>query len=262
MTSSKPDRSGRPLAVITGGSSGIGAAFARRLAVDHDIVLVARRPDRLESIRDELARDHPDGRFDTVSADLSTSDGTDAVTERLGRGGVELLINNAGAGYHGRFVDEVSDRIAAEVAVDCVAVALLTRAVLPSMVAAGYGAIVNIASTAAFQPVPTMAVYGAAKAFVLSFSEALHVETRNTGVTILAVCPGGTDTGFFDASGAQFMTRNRSTPEAVVGATLAALARHKSVEVPGIWNKMSSNGYRFLPRSVIARGSGWLVKAR
>jgi short-subunit dehydrogenase len=189
MTSSNPDRSGRPLAVITGGSSGIGAAFARRVAADHDVVLVARRPDRLASVRDELARDHPDGRFDTVTADLSTSDGTGAVVERLARGGVDLLVNNAGAGYHGRFVDEPSDRIAAEVALDCVAVALLTRAALPSMVAAGHGAVVNISSTAAFQPVATMAVYGAAKAFVLSLSEALHVETRDTGVTILAVCP-------------------------------------------------------------------------
>jgi len=123
MTSSNPDRSGRPLAVITGGSSGIGAAFARRVAADHDVVLVARRPDRLASVRDELARDHPDGRFDTVTADLSTSDGTGAVVERLARGGVDLLVNNAGAGYHGRFVDEPSDRIAAEVALDCVAVA-------------------------------------------------------------------------------------------------------------------------------------------
>jgi short-subunit dehydrogenase len=262
MTSSNPDRSGRPLAVITGGSSGIGAAFARRVAADHDVVLVARRPDRLASVRDELARDHPDGRFDTVTADLSTSDGTGAVVERLARGGVDLLVNNAGAGYHGRFVDEPSDRIAAEVALDCVAVALLTRAALPSMVAAGHGAVVNISSTAAFQPVATMAVYGAAKAFVLSLSEALHVETRDTGVTILAVCPGGTDTGFFDAAGAQFMTRRRSTPDQVVDATLAALRRGKAVEVPGVLNKVSSLGYRFLPRSVIARGSGWSVRAR
>lgn len=262
MTSSNPDRPGRPLAVITGGSSGIGAAFARRLAADHDIVLVARRRDRLESICGELARKEPYGRFETVIADLSTADGTGAVAERLARGGVDLLINNAGAGYHGRLVDEPSDRIAAEIAVDCVAVALLTRAVLPSMVAAGHGAVVNIASTAAFQPVPTMAVYGAAKAFVLSFSEALHVETRDTGVTILAVCPGGTDTGFFDASGAQFMTKKRSTPEQVVDAALAAVRGHKAVEVPGIRNKLSSIGYRFLPRSVIARGSGRIVKAR
>ena len=98
MTSSNPDRPGRPLAVITGGSSGIGAAFARRVAADHDVVLGARRPDRLASVRDELARDHPDGRFDTVTADLSTSDGTGAVVERLARGGVDLLVNNAGAG--------------------------------------------------------------------------------------------------------------------------------------------------------------------
>jgi len=173
-----------------------------------------------------------------------------------------LLVNNAGAGYHGRFVDEPSDRIAEEVALDCVAVALLTRAALPSMVAAGHGAVVNISSTAAFQPVATMAVYGAAKAFVLSLSEALHVETRGTGVTILAVCPGGTDTGFFDAAGAQFMTRRRSTPDEVVDATLAALRRGRAVEVPGVLNKVSSLGYRFLPRSVIARGSEWSVRAR
>ena len=262
MTSSNPRLSGRPLAVITGASRGIGAAFARRVAADHDIVLVARKPDRLASVRDELARDHPDGRFETVSADLSTPDGTGALVERLARGDVDMLINNAGEGYHGRFVAEPSDRIAAEIALDCVAVALLTRAVLPGMVAAGHGAVVNIASTAAFQPVATMAVYGAAKAFVLSFSEALHVETRDSGVTILVVCPGGTDTGFFDAAGAQFMTGRRSTPDQVVDAALAALRRRKAVEVPGVVNKLSSLGYRFLPRSVIARGSGWIVRAR
>lgn len=262
MTSPNLDRRGRPLAVITGGSSGIGAAFARRLAADHDIVLVARRPDRLVSLRDELARANPAGRFDTLSADLSTPAGTGVLVERLARGGAELLINNAGAGYHGRFVDEPSDRISAEIALDCVAVTLATRAVLPSMVDAGRGAIVNVASTAAFQPVATMAVYGAAKAFVLSLSEALHVETRGTGVTILAVCPGSTDTGFFDAAGAQFLTGGRSTPDQVVTATLTALRRQKAVEVPGAMNKMVSLGYRFLPRSVIARYSGWRVRAR
>lgn len=262
MTSPNHNRPGRPLAVITGGSSGIGAAFARRLAADHDIVLVARKPDRLASIRDELARDHPDGRFDTLSADLSTPEGTGAVVERLAGGDVDLLVNNAGEGYHGRFVDEPSDRIAAEIALDCVAVTLATRAVLPSMVDAGHGAVVNIASTAAFQPVATMAVYGAAKAFVLSLSEALHVETRNTGVTILAVCPGSTDTGFFDAAGAQFMPKGRSTPDQVVDATLAALRRRKAVEVPGAMNKVVSLGPRFFPRSVIARYSAWKVRAR
>jgi short-subunit dehydrogenase len=110
--------------------------------------------------------------------------------------------------------------------------------------------------------VATMAVYGAAKAFVLSLSEALHVETRDTGVTILAVCPGATDTEFFDAAGAQFMTTRRSTPDQVVDATLAALRHGRAVEVPGVLNKVSSLGYRFLPRSVIARGSGWSVRPR
>lgn len=262
MTSSHHDRPGRPLAVITGGSSGIGAAFARRLAADHDVVLVARNPDRLASMRDELAQEHPDGKFDTIAADLSTPEGTGAVVARLAGGGVDLLINNAGEGYHGRFVDEPAERIAGEIALDCVAVALATRAVLPSMVAARHGAVVTIASTAAFQPVATMAVYGAAKAFVLSLSEALNVETRDTGVTILAVCPGSVDTGFFDAAGAQFMTSHRSTPEQVVDATLTALQRHKPVEIPGLYNKMSSLGYRFLPRRVVARYSARMVRAR
>lgn len=262
MTSPNQERQGRPLAVITGGSSGIGAAFARRLADDHDIVLVARTPDRLAAVRDDLARAHPEGRFDTLSADLSTPEGTGALVGRIARGDVDLLINNAGAGYHGRFADEPADRIAAEIALDCVAVALATRAVLPGMVAAGRGAIVTIASTAAFQPVATMAVYGAAKAFALSFSEALHVETRDTGVTVLAVCPGSTDTGFFDAAGAQFMTGRRSTPDQVVDATLTALRRRKAVEVPGVVNKVLSLGYRFFPRRVIARTSAWMVRAR
>ncbi len=262
MTSSNPPHSTRPLAVITGGSSGIGAAFARRVAADHDVILVARNRERLAGVRDELAREHPGGHFDTIVADLSTADGQGAIVERLAQGGVDLLVNNAGEGYHGVFLDEPSERIAAEIALDCVAVALLTRAVLPSMVAAGHGSVINIASTAAFQPVATMAVYGAAKAFVLSLSEALHVELRDTGVRMLAVCPGGTDTGFFAAAGAQFMTGRRSTPGQVVEAALAALRRRKAVEVPGLLNKISALGYRFLPRALIARQSGWIVRAR
>lgn len=262
MTSLIPPASNRSLAVVTGGSGGIGAAFARLLAVDYDLILVARNRGRLEGVRDELARAHSAGHFEIIVADLSTTGGQHAVVDRLTLGGVDLLVNNAGEGYHGLFVDESSDRVAAEIALDCVAVAVLTRAVLPSMVAARRGAVINVASTSAFQPVATMAVYGAAKAFVLSLSEALHVELRDTGVRMLAVCPGSTDTGFFDAAGAQFMTGRRSTPAQVAEAALEALRQDKAVKVPGLFNKVSSLGYRFLPRSLIARQSGWVVRAR
>ena len=130
------------------------------------------------------------------------------------------------------------------------------------MVAAGRGTVINIASTAAFQPVPTMAVYGAAKAFVLSLSEALHVETRGTGVTVLAVCPGSTETRFFDAAGAQFMTGRRSTPDQIVDAALPAIRKRTAVVIPGLRNKLSASGYRFLPRALIARQAARIVRAQ
>lgn len=254
----------RPVALVTGASGGIGAAFARRLAGDHDVVLVARTESKLEAVRDELARAHPDGRFEVFVSDLSEPGGPAAVLDELKRRDltVSLLVNNAGSGRHSLFADQTADEVLSQVALDCAAVVALTHGLLPGMLERRSGAILNVSSTSAFQPVPSMAVYAASKAFVLSFSEALHVETRGRGVGVLALCPGSTDTGFFDAAGSQFLTGYRQTPDEVVTAGLNALRRRRSVVVSGWRNKVSATGYRFLPRAVIARGSAWIARAR
>lgn len=257
-------RPARPVALVTGASGGIGAAFSRRLAADHDVVLVARSRERLEALRSELHDAHPAGRFEVVVADLSGSGNPQAVIDEVRRRDLEvdLLVNNAGSGHHGPFVEQPPEQAVAQVALDCAAVVALARGVLPGMLARRRGAIVNVASTAAFQPVPTMAVYGASKAFVLSFSEALHVEMQGAGVEVLALCPGGTQTGFFTAAGSEFMTGRRQTADEVVTTALRALERRKATVVSGRLNKLSSTGYRFLPRKLIAWGSGWIVRAR
>lgn len=251
----------RPLAVVTGASSGIGERFARTLAADHDLLLVARRGELLDALAEELASSHPGGSFSGLSADLSTDEGVRRVVDRLAETPVDLLVNNAGAGAHGPFADEAPDRVRNEAYLDCVAVAALTRAVVDGMVQRRRGGVILLGSTSGFQPVPTMAVYAAAKAFVLSLGDALHEELRGSGVTVTTVCPGGVDTGFFDASGAQFLTRGRLRPQQVVDAALDGLRRRRSVVVPGLRNRIGSLGYRFVPRRVMARGAARVVRA-
>lgn len=254
----------RRTALVTGASGGIGEAFARRLAADHDVILVARNRDRLAALADELGHQHPDGAFTVHPADLARTTDVQALIDSIVADGVvvDLLVNNAGFGSHGSFAEADTDTLAGQVQLNCMAVVALTRALLPSMIERGGGGVINVASTAAFQPVPTMAVYGATKAFILSFSEAVHVETRGTGVDVLALCPGATQTGFFTASGQDYLTTGRETPDEVVTTAFRGLRRHRSVAVSGLLNRVSATGYRFLPRSLIARGSGYLVRQR
>ena len=254
----------RKTALITGASSGIGAEFARRLAPEYDLLLVARSEDRLTALRSHLASVHPDGVFGIQVADLSTSAGAQALVDRV-RGDavvVELLINNAGVGSHGAFIAEDPAAVLAQIQLNCLSLVSLTRALLPAMVDRGHGGVINVASTAAFQPTPTMAVYGATKAFVLSFSEALSVETRRTGVDVLALCPGATETGFFAATGRNFLTTGRQTPDQVVATAIHALRRHRPVVVSGHTNKVRAQGYRFMPRALLARASANVVRDR
>lgn len=256
----------RPTALITGASSGIGEGFARRLAADYDLLLVARNADRLNHLAAELATLHPGGRFKAHAADLTKTrqlqSVIDLVRERDAE--VDLLVNNAGFGYHGPFAEAQPSEVVGQVQLNCTALVHLTSSFLPRMLQRGNGAVVNLASTSAFQPVPTMTVYAATKAFVLSFTEALHVETRGSGVKVLALCPGATETGFFAASGKgkDYLTSGRQTPDEVVTTALKALQGHRAVVVSGLLNKVSVNGYRIFPRSWIARGAGWLVRTR
>jgi short-subunit dehydrogenase len=241
-----------PRALITGASSGIGAAFARALAArGEDLVLVARSADRLTALAAELTAKH-NIHAEVLPADLADPGAPDAIVAELAARNIEIgtLVNNAGFGTNGEFASLDAARERDEVFVNIVALHQLTRALLPPMVARGKGAIVNVASTAAFQPVPYMATYGATKAFVLSFSEALAAEARSQGVRVLALCPGQTETAFFEGMESARVGRAR-TPDQVVATALRALDRGQSVVIDGWMNYAMANSIRLVPRRLV-----------
>lgn len=248
-------------AVVTGASSGIGAAFAAELARRGcHLILVARREERLRELADELT-----GQYQVSvrvrSADLAVPDQLEALLDDLRTTGIDVLINNAGFATHGSFVDQAPSRIRDEIGVNVHAVVALTRALLPGMLERDRGTIVNVASTAAFQPISHMAVYGATKAFVLSFTEALWGETEDTGVDVLALCPGATDTEFFDVAGESAGVGGRQTPQQVVATAMAALDRRgvRPTVVSGLANRWSARLPRLLPRRTTIRVTRRLV---
>lgn len=193
-------------ALITGATSGIGAAFARALPSTTGVVLVARDAEALDRIRGELAT--PGRRIDTVAADLATGEGRERVVAAAEAAEIDLLINNAGSGRFGPFLDAASGQSEAALELNVVALTALCRALLPGMIgragaSSGRAALVNVASTAAFVPVPQLAVYAASKAYVLSLTEALAVELAREPVEVLAVCPGATRSDFARRAGFQ-----------------------------------------------------------
>lgn len=250
-------------AVITGASGGIGEQFAVRLAARGvNLVLVARRTDKLEKLRATLLARHPGLHIDVLTADLAAPEAAAKVVEQvavLGRR-VDILINNAGVGSHGQFVDEDPQQLAGQIQLNCGSLVDLTARWLPAMTRARHGLVINVASTAAFQPVATMAVYAATKAFVLSFTEALWWETRDCGVRVLTLCPGATETEFFARTGHQFMTRGRQTPDQAVATALGALDKSTPTVVSGTMNSLSALAYRFMPRRAMAMMSGQMVR--
>jgi short-subunit dehydrogenase len=241
--------------LVTGASSGIGAAFARALAArGSDLVLVARRTDRLRQLADELEAAHGI-RAEVLTADLSRPAAGRELRQRID-GDVDTIINNAGFGAHGPVVDEDPELLERLIAVDVTAVVDVTRAFLPELIARRRGAIVNIASTAAFQPVPLMAAYGAAKAFVLSFSQAAWQEARPAGVKVLALAPGFTTTEFFDVAGnAEAGHGTEQTPDEVVATGLRALDRRSTppVVVSGRANAVGAAVSPLAPRRLVLR---------
>ncbi|KGM13187.1 SDR family NAD(P)-dependent oxidoreductase [Cellulomonas bogoriensis] len=211
--------------IVTGASSGIGAALARRLAArGSDLVLVARRVDRLEHLAAELRSAHGT-RVEVVGLDLAAPHPGATLAAELDRRGVRVtsLVNNAGFGTDGAFADDDPEQLASLVAVNVGAVVDLTRAFVGQLSAAGTGYLVNIASVAAYQPIPGMAVYAASKAFVLSFTEALWWELRGTGVRTLVFSPGLTSTEFFDQIGTAQYGDDFQSPEQVADAVLRSL---------------------------------------
>jgi short-subunit dehydrogenase len=240
--------------LVTGASGGIGEGFARALAArGDDLVLVARSTSRLEALAADITAKHG-VRAEVIAADLSDLSAPDAIVAELDVRGisVDTLINNAGFGTHGEFATLDPQRERDEVIVNVFAPVALTHALLPPMIERKRGAIVNVASTAAFQPLPYMATYGATKAFVLSFSEALAEEVRRHNVRVVALCPGQTETQFFDGMDEARVGRAR-TVEQVVATGLRALERGQVVAIDGLANYALANASRFSPRWVTAR---------
>jgi short-subunit dehydrogenase len=240
-----------PTALVTGASSGIGLAFARRLAATgHDLVVVARSEDKLKELADELRVD-----VEVLPADLTDADQLGAVEARLSDRAkpVDVLVNNAGAGTYGQFAETDLDALDREVKLDVIAPMRLTHAALSGMVERGKGGIVNVASIAAFQAGPSNAVYSAAKGFVLSLTEAVHEEVRKSGVHVTVVCPGATRTEFQQRggfAGGKMPDFLWDDAETVVDAALKALARNQAVCVPGVLNKMSTVTSQLAPRAL------------
>ena len=253
------------VSLITGASGGIGEVFARKLAArGENVFLVARSGDKLAALCDELRRTHKvDAQF--FAADLTEHDAPArlfAETERRGLR-VETLVNNAGYGSVGEFALLDLENELRMVDLNVRALVELTHRYLAPMRARKSGAIINVASTVAFQPVPYMATYGATKAFVLSFSEALAEENRAWGIKALALCPGSTATDFFHVAGTETPPASIvQTPEEVVDTGLRALDKGQSHVISGWKNFLLAEANRIAPRSLAARIAANIMKQR
>jgi short-subunit dehydrogenase len=249
----------RQTALVTGGSGGIGLELAKVLARhQYDLLLVARNRDTLEA-----AAGHIEGTSGVVAhvfaSDLRRVEAPQAIFDFVTNEGisVDALVNNAGFGLGGEFVETELQRELDMIQVNISALTHLTKLFVPAMVKRQSGRVLNLSSTAAFQPGPLMAVYYATKAYVLSFSEALAEELRNTGVTVTALCPGPTETSFAEAAE---MTNSRLFKAfGVAGAARVAeygfdaMIHGKRLAIPGIRNKIVAQANRFAPRALSAR---------
>lgn len=239
-------------ALVTGASGGLGEHYARYLARrGNNLIIAARSAERLGELAEELATAHG-VRVEPVAVDLATAEGREHLVARAAElGHVHTLVNNAGFATVGEFADVDPARMADEITLNCVTLTLLTRALLPAMIDRRAGAVINIASTAAYQPIPTMAVYAATKAYVLSLTEALWSELRGSGVRAIAVCPGPTETGFFAAAGDDSLMSRRRTPEQVVQSTFRALHRGAPSVIDGAANSIMANLAKRLPSRLV-----------
>ncbi|MBD2200036.1 MULTISPECIES: SDR family NAD(P)-dependent oxidoreductase [Calothrix] len=249
-------------ALITGASSGIGAVFAQELAKQNkNLVLVARSEEKLQQIAATLQAQYPIS-IQIIKQDLTEADAVNQIFSKLESQqiNIDFLVNNAGFGEYGAFTQTQWERNQKMIQLNILALVELTYKFLPSMIRNNYGRIINVASIAAFQPMPYVSVYGATKAFVLSFTEALWAENQNTGVNILALCPGSTKTEFFQEAGwGQYSTnssayQNADEPLTVVKIALKAIEQGNSYSVPGNFvNQIIVNIPRLLPRKMTAK---------
>lgn len=250
--------------LITGASSGIGEVFARKLAArGENVVLVARSEDKLAALCNELGRGAAVAA-QYVALDLTERDAPARLFEETARRELEIetLINNAGFGSLGEFAKLDLQWELGMIDLNIRALVELTHLYLAPMRARGRGAVINVASTAAFQPVPFMATYAATKAFVLSFSQAIWEENRPHGIKVMALCPGATETNFFDVAGGRPPFRSMQEPEQVVRTALSALERGQSYVISGWTNYFVAQSERLVPRSLIARFIGRMMRPR
>lgn len=244
-------------ALVTGASGGIGRELSILLARDgYDLIIVARREKELEELRTEIAEQY--GRdVEIIACDLTDISSVDLMPDDI-----DILVNNAGFGDLGPFVDCDPDKQIRMIDLNVRTLTALTRRILPGMVDRRKGRILNVASVASFQPGPLMSVYYATKAYVLSFSEAIHDELRGTGVTVTALCPGPTNTGFAKAANAD----DTNLFKEKTGADVVKVARYgyrcmmkgKAIAICGILFKVSIFFERFLPRFAVRRIIHWL----
>lgn len=255
----------RPRALVTGASAGIGEGFARKLAQrGYDLVLVARRRDRLDALAGALSKEHG-ASVEVIEADLGQDAGVALVEQRLRAGDIDLLVNNAGFGTMGEFSQLPLDRELEELDLNVRALMRLTHVTLGPMIERGRGGIINVASTAAFQPIPYNATYAATKAFVLHFTEAVHEETKAYGVTVTCLCPGPVKTEFQEVAGVD----PGSVPsfawmsvESVVDAALSALRGGRAIVIPGALNTMMASSAQRAPRFLVRRIAGSMFRNR
>jgi uncharacterized protein len=273
-TVSLPTPSSSSAALVTGASAGIGVEIARELAIrGHGLVLVARRRDRLVELAQELADAHG-VRAEAVGADLSKAASVSRLPHRIASLGldVEILVNNAGFATGGPFHLSDAERELDQVRVLVEAVVSLTSAFAPSMVKRGRGAILNVASTAAMQPMPYSAGYSAAKAYVLAFSEAIHQELQGRGVTVTALCPGPVETDFWQIADWQVATGQSFeraipgaaliTPEQAARAGVEGLASGSRVVVPGLPMRAAMQASRYIPNAIKLPAIEWAMRRR
>ena len=246
-------------AVITGASSGLGEAFTRHLAATgSDVVLVARNEQAMRKIAAEVERAH-NVQTMVVPTDLADGAQRAGLIGKLDELEVHTLVNNAGFGTLGRLAELERGRISDEIEVNVTALTELSHAVIPQMLQRDRGAIVNVASTAAFQPVPEMATYAATKSYVLNFSNALWGELRGTGVRVVCICPGPTETGFFENLGDESVMSNRRRPQDVIATTFRALDKRQPYAVDGARNKLLAQAGRFVPTTLALRIANWVA---
>lgn len=250
--------------LITGASSGIGEAFARKLAArGHNLLLVSRTEEKLMMLCNEVGRSD-NIRAEYFAVDLSRPDAPQRLFEETRKRDlqIDLLINNAGFGSMGDFAKLDLDRELNMIDLNIRSLVELTHRFIQPMRERKGGAIMNVASTAGFQAVPFMATYAATKAFVLSFSEALWEENRTYGIKVMALCPGVTETNFFEASSMQRPpTRTSQTPEQVVDVGLRALARGKSSVISGWTNRLLVETERVVSRKFVLRAAGAVMRS-